>query len=202
MKLHFDIFSNLRSSLSLMLAGIVVFLMGLTGIAAADIVQDLTVHLNAQCLLENIPCNAYAGFAGSPATGSADFRSRPSPWSYQFTTGPATSWTQPPNYQAEFDCTATPCGSFTMTGPYGLTFTGAITQGESSFYADDFVMVDFVGWWSNGIYGYGHVDISHGIHNSTDFQTFAQAPEPSSLAMLGTGVVAVAGAVRRRLFTA
>ena len=81
-----------------------------------------------------------------------------------------------------------------MNGPYGLTFSGQITKGgASSNIRGDSVSVDFEGYWSNGIYGDGHADATSGFDYSADLQTFAQAPEPSSLLMLGSGALGLAG---------
>jgi hypothetical protein len=92
-----------------------------------------------------------------------------------------------------------------MTGPQGLTFNGTISSGLAVAYGTDNgqeVDVTFSGYWSDGIYATGTADIWNFLGGPNDsnayLSTAAQAPEPSSLALFGSGVLGLGGLLRRR----
>jgi hypothetical protein len=161
------------------------------GVATADIIQDLTVHLTL------IPCNCYydTGDQGSPSNGTADFTSI-APWTLQFITADALSWQEGPSYYfAAFG----QGGSFDLTGPYGLTFTGVVTSGQAGYLGfQSFVDVTFSGKWSDGLYGYGDAELYFiGGSYESDLNAYAVAPELSSLTMMASGVLAIWGGKKR-----
>ena len=170
----------------------------LANVASAGIAQDLTISLsNPQCHLS--VCGVDPGNTGSPASGEADFSDLGYPyWSFSFLTGPADSWSQVGGtYSAGFNS-----GSISITGPYGLTFNGIVTQGDSrESLAGEHAGVEFTGYWSNGLYGYGDADvfITLGQGASANFDITTVAPEPGSLIMFGSGILGLAGVLRRRL---
>ena len=184
------------------------FMAVLTSLASADIYSDLTVNLVYNQCINPGGCDLNPGYAGSPALGRADFTSLSGnpPWSYNFQTGFAYYWSNVPygntTYTALFNS-----GTFNMNGPYGLTFTGTITSGVAYLYGMDNgeeVDVNFSGYWSDGIYATGTADINSffgkGPFNVSEatLNTAAQAPEPSSLALFGSGVLGLGGLLRRR----
>jgi hypothetical protein len=85
-------------------------------------------------------------------------------------------------------------GTFAMTGPDHLTFTGQITSGSEYVDFDDGyefrINLDFTGTWSNNIEASGEVTIG-GILDSVTYGTLYTytVPEPASLALLGSGIV-------------
>ena len=170
----------------------------LANVASASIAQDLTISLsNPQCHLS--VCGVDPGNAGSPASGAADFTDLGYPyWSFSFLTGPADSWSQVGgSYSAGFSS-----GSIDITGPFGLTFNGNLTHGDSQeSLAGEHAGVEFTGYWSNGLYGYGDAEvfITLGQGASADFDITTVAPEPGSLIMFGSGILGLAGMLRRRL---
>jgi len=179
------------------------FIIILTSLASADIYHDLTTTLYyGSCRLQG-ECNASTGAAGSPAFGSADFTDMPPnypPWSFSFQTGSAFQWSYNQwngDYGAAFNS-----GTFNMNGPYGLTFSGNIDMASATVEGGDgFAEVDinFSGHWNNGVYAYGQAFIQEqGPSGDAYLQTTAVAPEPSSLIVFGSGILGVAGMLRRR----
>ncbi len=100
-------------------------------------------------------------------------------------------------------------GTFNMTGPHNLTFSGTISSAAAWDYAvgnGQEVDVFFSGYWSDGIYATGQADVSfryagNGNLSEAELNTAAQAPEPSSLMMFGSGLVGLAGLLRRRFLS-
>lgn len=171
-------------------------LIGSAAIAAADIVQDLTVHLFQTC--PDGACYEDSGYDGSPATGYADFSSI-APWSFGFSTGEALQWW--------YCCGGIvgvfgQGGSFGMTGPYDLTFAGIVTSGYS--WVDGLggagADVTFFGQWSNGLYGGGEAS-SYWVFPNIFYATLDTyvAPEPTSLGLMASGVLGIWGC-RKRFF--
>lgn len=182
------------------------FMVVLTGLASADIYGDLTTTLYYPSCIMNGECHVDPGSTGSPASGAANFNDLPPnypPWSYTFQTGTATSWSDiGGHYAAYFNS-----GSFDMTGPYGLAFTGTISlasafQGPAG---NQEVDVNFSGYWTDGsdqIYASGVAYIQEqGANGDAYLNTAAQAPEPSSLVMFGSGLVGLGGLLRRRFLS-
>ena len=170
-------------------------LIALAGVATADIIQDLTVSL-----YQGPPCepNCFVdtGDQGSPAGGYYDFTSRAIPWGFAFETGDALSWSET---QYSYEATFGQGGYFDMTGPYGLTFTGVVTSGAAA-YMDDIGIVEvyFSGQWSDGIKASGYADVYYSpFPFYGDLDTRAVAPEPSSLALMASGVLGIWGGKKR-----
>ena len=177
------------------------FMAVLTSFASADIYGDLTTNLYYPNCLFAGACSANTGGSGSPATGSADFNSLPPnnpPWSFSFQTGSAVNWSYlNGHYSADFNS-----GTFDMNGPYGLTFTGTISQAsafDTGISGSFGVTAYFSGYWSDGIYGSGVAYVEGtGSNWQAYLNTAAQAPEPSSLMMFGSGILGLGGLLRKR----
>lgn len=170
-------------------------------IANADIQQDLTVHLTIGAA-DYLCCNVNVPPYGSPAGGTGDFTSI-APWTFSFGTDNALSWKffgpEDLSYSALFG-SAYP-GSFVMTGPYGLTFSGQVTSGYAEWFFSDssgIAYATFSGQWSNGIYGYGNADVSQsGPVDIAELNVYV-LPEPSSLMLLASGILGALGYKRCR----
>lgn len=183
------------------LALVFLSLVVLGGVASADSSQDLTVHLSMSCPYNVNICNVlpYEGSPGNPAAGNANFNSIDMPWSFSFVTANPLSWkcdSQCEDYSADFGAG----GTFLMSGPDGLTFSGEITSGTSWQNLDLYygAKLSFAGEWSNGLSASGDFvdDVTgwNGPYASLDVYT---TPEPATLALLGSGILAVWGTRKR-----
>ena len=139
------------------------FFLALVQFAVADTSPDnLSVNLSMNCPLGACFVDPFAGGQpGNYADGSANFNPIGQPWSYTFQTALPLTWnydSQTGEYSAAFGAG----GSFLMTGPGGLTFTGEITGGDAfqSQGGTAFgVNLSFAGQWSTGVNGYARSPI-------------------------------------------
>src|SRR5215471_20956493 len=98
-------------------------------------------------------------------------------------------------------------GTFTMTGPQALTFNGIITSGWITHPGpgNDSITINFSGQWSNGLSSSGEAfeywwsDPFLDVEASLNTSTTTIVPEPRSLMLLGSGVLGLAGVLRRNL---
>jgi hypothetical protein len=180
----------------------VVCLLSLTSLA-----QDQTnwlYNLSYTCSDPN-PCGTpYDGFVGAPANGTADFTQFGIPLTYSFQTASPLSWQFiEEGYFATFGYG----GSFILAGPDG-TFNGVVTSGsseEGEGGADaESVSVTFSGYWTSGKYegdyaaGFAQISGNYDYPGDPTNITLQMSttPEPSSLALFGSGLFGLA-AVRR-----
>ena len=157
--------------------------------------------MNGPCTAGN-NCNYFLGNEGGDggrAGGWGNFNANVSGTAqitYNFITGLPLSWTDTGySYSAIFGLG----GTFQMSLPNGLTFTGVITSGSAGYGGlTSEVDVNYAGRWSNGQYASGSVEEQElgfgpyqGLSESTYQGSSQQTPEPSSFLLLATGVLAV-----------
>ena len=143
------------------------------------------------------PANCwYSFYIDTPAAGTVDFNPAGYPITFNFETGPPTSWYWNGGYI--YGAIFGYGGFFDMTGSDGLTFTGVVTSGsDAAGGLNSMVQVNYNGEWSDGEYAEGSVEI-----NQNQYGTFAgideeALPEPSSISLLGTGFLALWGCGRK-----
>jgi hypothetical protein len=189
----------MRNVRGFMIAILVLFFSA-TGITFAD---NLNVNFKQiPCWLGQNICGLqlYVNGPGSPAAGYANFPEialHGSQWTLTFQTADPISWhVDWQNYH--YDATFGTGGTFDMTGPGNLTFTGQILDGSVDYNFDSEVgHFDYSGQWNNNVYGYGDITIAGGggvLFASLDAYA---VPEPASLALFGSGVAGLLGAYRR-----
>jgi hypothetical protein len=161
----------------------------LTTFALADNTNELTFSISMDCNRGQY-CFSDPGSAGSPASANGDFSYVGDPFTFNALTGGATQWVlNGQDYSATFGYG----GSFQMTGPDGLTFSGVVTSGSAEFVPDSWtVQINYAGEWSNGLYATGsaEVQVGEGGAFTTASLQSQVSPEPSSL-LLGTGIAGV-----------
>jgi hypothetical protein len=170
----------------------------LAGMASAASIHDIVIDTITTCGLPSATCFVDPGSFGSPASGDADFTPIGLPWTYSFQTGAAVTWCDSCNgleYDATFDS-----GSFTMTGPAALTFTGVVTSGTGA--AGGTLAqagVSFFGQWSDGLYGYGSAGIVETYPGVFEVSLDSNlVPEPSPFVLFAIGTIGFWTLARRR----
>jgi hypothetical protein len=159
----------------------------------------------------NLNLNGYCEFgcasvssgwpAGGPASASAQFTEMVT---YSFQTLDATSYVDGDDYYyAQFGSG----GTFELTAPFG-TFDGTITSGYSEILGGstaELAAIQFTGYWNTGVFASGSAEVEFcgdcidpGYTFSVNMSSAAgTTPEPSSLVLFGSGIVGLAGWLRR-----
>ncbi len=123
---------------------------------------------------------------GGPEFGRVDFSPFAPGWSFSFQSAPATSWLyQNVGFFYFYEAYFGHGGSFSMTAPGSLTFTGVVTSGYGQWTCsgggcEASVDAFFFGQWSNGQYASGE----GGLVENLDFSPYvnlhtAITPEPA-----------------------
>lgn len=163
------------------------------------VASNLEVHLDTICAPPYGSCSYQSGIPDNPVSGDAAFLG--TPWSYHFLSEKPISY----DYQGTYySATFGSGGLFQMTGPDNLTFTGEIVSGSefASFIGDTSLTIDLMynGVWSNSVQGYGEIQVKS-LENFFDhaYLDAYVVPEPTSLALLGSGIVGIWGVCRVRM---
>jgi PEP-CTERM motif len=94
-------------------------------------------------------------------------------------------------------------GTFTLLGPNGATFTAVVTSGVASIsivgpgYEYGTIRLSLYGEWNDGSWSYALLHGQPGVDYDV-LQTVNFAPEPSSLVLLGSGILGLAGVLKRK----
>jgi len=169
----------------------------LSTFALADNNDPLNFSFDMNCQFGHY-CDADTGFAGSPASAIADFSGIGQPFTFLAKTADTTDWFFNGDY---YEATFGYGGSFTMSGPDNLTFTGVVTSGYAHGQGESWqVQVNYSGEWSNGVYASGDafVDINNGGQDTEAHLDSKVAPEPSTFLLFGSGLVGIVA--RKRFF--
>ena len=180
--------------------GCLVLLVASSQLLFAGAVNPDDIYLNLSMPSCSIPeyCGAVIIYNGSPTQAWANFAPIDEPYSFNYETGPALSWTV---YQHGYEATYGSGGYFDITGPDGLTFTGVVLGGTT--YCDDLGCTDradYSGEWSNGQYAQGSAYVVLSGHDGQAYlesEPTQTTPEPSTLLLLGSGVLGVLGLKKR-----
>ena len=146
------------------------------------------------------------------ASGAA---SAPGPWDFSFLTAdPLASWFRD-NDDCDYYCwwggnSYGPGGTFILTGPEGEVFTASFSGGwyyEEGAYEHITISDNSLDMWMSGEWDTGLRQAAHlQMHGQLDrdqqtvwaYLDFFPVPEPSSLMLVGSGAVGLAGVLRRK----